>query len=72
MSQSENIIILRHPKTTLPFLWSHHEKIVVVDQKIAFIGGLDLCYGRMDNRNHSLVDETEEEYFPGIDFSNAR
>ena len=25
--------------------WSHHEKICVVDNKIAFLGGLDLCYG---------------------------
>lgn len=30
-------------------MWSHHEKIVVIDQKIAYIGGLDLCYGRYDN-----------------------
>ena len=23
--------------------WSHHEKLVVVDKKVAFLGGLDLC-----------------------------
>ena len=27
-------------------LWAHHEKIVVVDQIYAFVGGIDLCYGR--------------------------
>lgn len=28
--------------------WSHHEKLVVVDNMIACIGGLDLCFGRWD------------------------
>lgn len=23
--------------------WAHHEKLVVVDRKIGFMGGLDLC-----------------------------
>lgn len=26
-----NIVIMRHPDTLLPFLWSHHEKMVVID-----------------------------------------
>jgi len=26
----------------------HHQKIVVIDQDIAFVGGLDLCFGRYD------------------------
>lgn len=43
-----NIMVLRHPNYILPLMWSHHEKIIVVDQVIAYIGGLDLCYGRMD------------------------
>lgn len=30
-------------------LWSHHEKIVVIDQQIAFVGGIDLCSGRWDD-----------------------
>lgn len=30
-------------------LWSHHEKMVVIDQKIAFVGGIDLCFGRWDD-----------------------
>lgn len=38
------------------WLWAHHEKIVVVDQERAFIGGLDLCFGRDDNRDHELTD----------------
>ena len=27
-------------------LQAHHEKLVVVDQSYAFVGGIDLCYGR--------------------------
>jgi phospholipase D1/2 len=26
--------------------WAHHEKLFLVDGEIAFMGGLDLCYGR--------------------------
>lgn len=28
-------------------LWAHHEKVIVIDQNIAFVGGIDLCYGKM-------------------------
>jgi phospholipase D1/2 len=52
-----NIIVLRHPNYILPLLWSHHEKIIVVDQLVAYVGGLDLCYGRMDTNAHELFDD---------------
>lgn len=50
----ENIKVLRHPDhaKTGVFLWAHHEKIVVVDQTYAFLGGIDLCYGRWDDHTH--------------------
>ncbi len=48
LKHNDNIIVLRHPNTVVPLLWSHHEKMVVIDQKCGFIGGLDLCYGRYD------------------------
>lgn len=75
-SLSPNIRVLRHPKEFL-FLWSHHEKVVIVDQSIAFLGGLDLCYGRMDINSHPLHDPAYDEekgisMFPGIDYSNPR
>jgi phospholipase D1/2 len=35
-----------------PFGASHHQKFVVVDGRIAFLGGLDLCSGRWDDRSH--------------------
>lgn len=41
----ENIKVIRHPKIT-PFIFSHHQKFVVVDQHIAFVGGIDLSWGR--------------------------
>lgn len=28
--------------------WAHHEKLCLIDGTIAFMGGLDLCYGRWD------------------------
>ena len=39
--------------------WSHHEKMVVIDRKIAFLGGLDLCFGRWDTPEHRLNDNPE-------------
>lgn len=54
----QNIKVLRHPDHARVgvFLWAHHEKIVVVDQSVAFLGGIDLCYGRWDNSEHRLTD----------------
>jgi phosphatidylserine/phosphatidylglycerophosphate/cardiolipin synthase-like enzyme len=49
-SLSPNIRVIRHPDIT-PFNWSHHQKTLVVDHDVAFVGGLDLCYGRYDDRS---------------------
>lgn len=49
---------MRHPdhiKSSI-YLWTHHEKTVVIDQRIAFLGGLDLCFGRWDDADHRLTD----------------
>ena len=64
-SRNSNIKIIRHPHRSVvggQFLWSHHEKIVCIDQDIAFIGGLDLCFGRMDTSEHKLTD-THSPFF---------
>lgn len=37
---------------THPLAGSHHQKIVVVDDKVAFVGGLDLTSGRWDSPEH--------------------
>lgn len=38
----------------LSALFSHHQKLVVVDNKLAYVGGIDLAYGRRDDGNFSL------------------
>ena len=40
----------------LPTGSSHHQKIVVVDDRIAFCGGLDLTVRRWDSSPHAIVD----------------
>lgn len=78
-----NIRILRHPDhnplenaADMTMLWAHHEKFIVIDYAIAFIGGLDLCFGRWDANHHPLSDVhpegVSEEIFPGQDFNNNR
>jgi phospholipase D1/2 len=49
--------VLRHPEHTPVgvFLWSHHEKCLVVDQSVVFMGGIDLCFGRWDDDLHRLL-----------------
>jgi len=56
--------------------WSHHEKIVIVDQAVACVGGLDLCFGRWDTHSFPLADVHPTDFgralFPGQDYNNAR
>lgn len=78
-----NINIMRHPDhnvlenaADMTMYWAHHEKFVVIDYSIAFIGGLDLCFGRWDTRSHPLSDvhpdDVTAEIWPGQDFNNNR
>ena len=70
-----NIQVERHPVNCTDLLWSHHEKLVIIDQIIGYVGGLDLCWGRWDTHDHVIFEEKNEKdeyYFPGIDYSNAR
>ncbi|KAF8151528.1 phospholipase D [Crassisporium funariophilum] len=75
-----NITCMRHPdhigaKDSVQF-WSHHEKVVVIDNHYAAIGGLDLCFGRWDTHTHPLADVHPTDFsktlFPGQDYNNAR
>ena len=61
------MFFVRHPKLNL--VWSHHQKIVVVDNRVAFVGGLDLCIGRFDNHQHPLTD-SKKELFGGKEYYN--
>ena len=70
-----NIQVERHPLNCTDLLWSHHEKLVIIDQIIGYVGGLDLCWGRWDTHNHPIFEpqnDKQEYLFPGIDYSNAR
>ena len=50
-----NIEVEIHPRRLL-WPWSHHEKLCVVDENDAFLGGIDLCAGRWDKQEHPLHD----------------
>jgi len=60
LNHHENISIVRHPTYSTfstNLRWSHHEKLVVIDRDLAFVGGIDLCFGRWDTYDHVLSDE---------------
>eukprot|EP00742_Colponemidia_sp_Colp-10_P021096 GILJ01024679.1.p2 GENE.GILJ01024679.1~~GILJ01024679.1.p2 ORF type:complete len:595 (-),score=81.98 GILJ01024679.1:153-1937(-) len=72
---NNNITVIRHPDHEPVggvFLWSHHEKIVCVDQSVAFLGGLDMCFERYDTHEHRLVDNGDDHMWPGKDYANTR
>ncbi|KAG7287045.1 hypothetical protein NEMBOFW57_006545 [Staphylotrichum longicolle] len=56
--------------------WAHHEKLCLVDGKVAFMGGLDMCFGRYDTNSHPIADahpgNIDDIVFPGQDYNNAR
>ncbi|ODV83500.1 hypothetical protein CANARDRAFT_177654 [[Candida] arabinofermentans NRRL YB-2248] len=55
----ENVYVLRSPNQLMQnvYFWAHHEKMMVIDHTICFIGGVDLCYGRFDTPDHVLTDD---------------
>ncbi|KAJ8766839.1 hypothetical protein K2173_009098 [Erythroxylum novogranatense] len=73
LSIHENVRVLRYPDhfSAGVYLWSHHEKIVIVDNHICFIGGLDLCFGRYDSCEHRIGD-CPPQIWPGKDYYNPR
>ncbi|XVF66177.1 hypothetical protein PTKIN_Ptkin10aG0014400 [Pterospermum kingtungense] len=73
LSIHENVRVLRYPDhfSTGVYLWSHHEKLVIVDYQICFIGGLDLCFGRYDTFEHTVGDNPPF-IWPGKDYYNPR
>ena len=55
---------------------SHHQKFVVIDGKIAFVGGLDLCSARWDERDHRVnhplrVNADQSSYKPFHDLQSS-
>ncbi|RYO77046.1 hypothetical protein DL766_008963 [Monosporascus sp. MC13-8B] len=48
--------------------WAHHEKLCIVDRRLCFMGGLDMCHPIADAHPGNL----DAIVFPGQDFNNAR
>ncbi|KAL1408303.1 hypothetical protein Q8F55_005109 [Vanrija albida] len=74
-----NIAVMRHPDHSggeLVYYFSHHEKLCIVDNKGAAMGGLDACFGRWDTQNHPMADvhpaRFKDALFPGQDYNNSR
>nr|6U8Z_A Chain A, Phospholipase D1,Phospholipase D1 [Homo sapiens] len=66
-----NIKVMRHPDhvSSTVYLWAHHEKLVIIDQSVAFVGGIDLAYGRWDDNEHRLTD-VGSVFWHGKDYCN--
>jgi len=69
-----NIQYLRHGDIAFPYMWSHHEKLVIIDQDLAYVGGVDLSLGRWDSPEYRLRDDgpPEEQLWLGKDYQNPR
>ncbi|PLB39369.1 phospholipase D [Aspergillus candidus] len=83
-----NVFVQRSPNQFRQntFFWAHHEKLCIIDHTLAFVGGIDLCFGRWDTPQHPLTDdkptgfETPDgpkdadhcQLWPGKDYSNPR
>lgn len=83
-----NVYVQRSPNQFRQntFFWAHHEKLCIIDHTLAFIGGIDLCFGRWDTPQHTVTDdkptgfETADQpkdaehcqLWPGKDYSNPR
>ncbi len=84
-----NVFVQRSPnqfRLQNAFFWAHHEKICIVDHTVAFVGGIDLCFGRWDTPQHTVVDDKPTGFelsdkpkdadhcqlWPGKDYSNPR
>eukprot|EP01080_Neovahlkampfia_damariscottae_P001007 gene1007-9913_t len=60
-----------HPKS-FPVLWSHHQKFLLIDQCVCFVGGYDIGFGRYDDECHRLQDTNHCNLtWPGYDYHNS-
>lgn len=77
-----NIKVMRHPDHTalegmsVTLFWAHHEKMMLIDRRVGFMGGIDLCYGRWDLNYHPIADLhpgfPDATVFGGQEYNNAR
>jgi len=70
MGLHKNIQVIRDPVNLTLSLWSHHQKTVIIDQDIAFCGGIDVGYNRYeDTSTYQLTDE-DSLIYPGLCYTN--
>eukprot|EP01080_Neovahlkampfia_damariscottae_P005093 gene5093-8692_t len=69
-SLHSNIKCIKDPTGTLFSFWSHHQKMVVIDQNISYLGGIDICYNRWENSKKFPLFDVNSTYFPGMDYVN--
>lgn len=55
VSQSSTNTPAEFLKNAGNFFFSHHQKSVIIDNEIGFVGGIDLAYGRRDNAMFRLT-----------------
>ncbi len=66
-----NVHVLSHRSRFSEHVWwSHHEKCVIIDQTVAFVGGIDLAAMRYDDSHHRLTDSAR--VWRGKDYHNVR
>ena len=71
---NKNIKVTRYPSWDT-LRWTNHEKLVIIDEVIGYVGGLDLCWGRYDNNQHPIYEAPNPQNiyeFPFIDYANNR
>ncbi|KAK4449922.1 hypothetical protein QBC34DRAFT_404245 [Podospora aff. communis PSN243] len=75
-ASKESLQALYGGSDDMVLFWAHHEKLCLIDGKIAFMGGLDMCFGRYDTNSHPIADahpgNIDDIVFPGQDYNNAR
>ena len=68
-----NVYFMRSPNQLIQntYFWAHHEKLCLIDHTVAFVGGLDLCFGRWDTPDHVLVDDSPVPFHAATANSNS-
>ena len=57
-------------KSGTGFEWAHHEKVVIVDQSTAFVGGIDIAPSRFDIHGKFPLFDPKRKTWKGKDFGN--
>ena len=64
------VLLEASKKTGTGFEWAHHEKVVIIDQSIAFVGGIDIAPSRFDIHGQFPLFDPEAKWWKGKDFGN--